>query len=51
MKVWDKKTTPEAKGVDAIIRGLARISKNENECFEKSWPLFDALYAEVKSRK
>ena len=51
VNVWDKKTTPEAKGVNAIIRGLARTSKNENECFEKSWPVFDALYAEVKSRK
>jgi hypothetical protein len=51
VNVWDKKTTPEASGVNAIIRGLARTTKNENECFEKSWPVFDALYAEVKSRK
>ena len=51
VNVWDKKTTPEASGVNAVIRGLARTTKNENECFEKSWPVFDALYAEVKSRK
>lgn len=51
VNVWDKKITPEAKGVDVIIRGLSKTSKNEIECFQKSWPVFDALYAEVKSRR
>lgn len=51
VNVWDKKITPESRGVNAVVVGLSRISKNDVECYKKCWPVFDALYAEVRSRK
>ena len=51
VNVWDKKITPESRGLNAIVRGLSRISKNDVDCLQRSWLIFDALYAEVKSRR
>lgn len=45
---WGKKITPEAVGLDTLVKGLNKISKNEKECLERSFILFDALYAEFK---
>lgn len=48
---WDKKVTPEAIGVDSVIQGLILMTKSEEECIEKSFLIFDALYAHFKSRR
>lgn len=48
---WDKKVTQEAMGLNAVIQGLILITKSEEECFEKSFLVFDALYAHLKSQR
>jgi len=48
---WGDKITPEATGLEAIINGLNKISKDEYECLERSSVIFDALYAEFKISK
>jgi hypothetical protein len=41
-EVWD---APEAPGLDALIRGLARQSASDDERITRSSALYDALYA------
>ena len=41
-EVWD---APEAPGVDALIRGIARQSASDDERITRACPLYDALYA------
>lgn len=48
---WDRKVTPEAMGVNAVIQGLIIISKSDEECLEKSFLVFDALYAHLKAQR
>ncbi|MBC8233723.1 chromate resistance protein [bacterium] len=48
---WEKKVTDEAIGLSAVINGLILISKDGQECFEKSFIVFDALYAHLKARR
>lgn len=47
---WGEKMTPEAVGLEAIVNGLNRISKDEHECLERSFVVFDALYAEFRGK-
>ncbi len=35
---------PEAAGVNALVRGLGMVCKNDPELLEKGLPLFDGLY-------
>jgi len=51
VNIWDKKVTSESRGVNAVVLGTRRISRNDTECLEKCIPVFDALYAEIKARK
>ena len=41
-EVWD---APEAPGLDALIRGLARQSASDEERIARACPLYDALYS------
>ncbi|MGN6377568.1 MAG: chromate resistance protein ChrB domain-containing protein [Gaiellales bacterium] len=41
-EVWD---APEAPGLDALIRGLARQSASDDERISRASPVYDALYA------
>ena len=41
-EVWD---APEAPGLDALLRGLARQSASDDERITRSSALYDALYA------
>jgi hypothetical protein len=41
-EVWD---APEAPGLDALIRGLARQSTSDDERITRSSALYDAVYA------
>lgn len=41
-EVWD---APEAPGLDALLRGLARQSASDAERIARACPLYDALYA------
>lgn len=41
-EVWD---APEAPGLDALIRGLARQSASDDERIARSSALYEALYA------
>ena len=41
-EVWD---APEAPGLDALIRGVARQSASDDERITRACPLYDALYA------
>ncbi|MEW6096313.1 MAG: chromate resistance protein ChrB domain-containing protein [bacterium] len=50
INIWGEKVTEEALGLQAIIRGLNLISKDDYECLERSFIVFDALYADVKSQ-
>ena len=51
VNTWSEKLTPEAAGLEAIISGLNKISKDEYECLERSFMVFDALYAEFQGKK
>lgn len=42
---WESRSTPEAAGLEAIIKGLNKISRDELDCLEKSFIIFDALHA------
>jgi hypothetical protein len=48
---WEKKVTDESLGVNAVINGLILISKDGQDCFEKSFIVFDALYAHLKAQR
>jgi len=50
INIWGEKVTEESLGVNAIIRGLGLISKNEQDCLQKSFIVFDALYADIQAR-
>jgi hypothetical protein len=41
-EVWD---APEAPGMDALIRGIARQSASDDERITRACPLYDSLYA------
>jgi len=47
---WGKKKTAEAAGIEALFQGLNRIGRDEPDRLEKSFVIFDALYAEYRSR-
>lgn len=48
---WGEKVTPEAKGIEAVFRGMAIVAKNDDEkMMEQGFMLFDALYADLKAR-
>lgn len=48
---WGEKVTPEAKGIEAVFRGMAIIAKDDDEkMMEQGFMLFDALYADLKAR-
>lgn len=51
INVWDKKVTAESKGVNTIVRGMRRISKNDVDCYTRCLPVFDAIYAEFRAEK
>jgi hypothetical protein len=38
---------PAAPGLDLVCRGLRRTSKDDNEAIERSWLVYEALYAEL----
>lgn len=42
---WGENKTAEAAGLAAIVRGLNRKAKTDQECLEQSFVVFDALYA------
>ncbi len=48
---WDSRATPEAAGVEAVINGLNKISRDEMDCLEKSMLIFDALYASFQKEE
>jgi len=50
INIWGEKFTEESLGVNAIIRGLGLTSKNEQDCLQKSFIIFDALYAHIQAR-
>jgi hypothetical protein len=41
----DRFHTPEAAGVDAVVRGLGRVSKDDLELFALTDRIFDGLHA------
>ncbi len=50
INTWGPKATKEAAGLEAIVRGLNRVYEQEEVCLEKSFIIFDALYAELEAR-
>lgn len=45
LNTWAPKITAEAVGLETLIRGLNVLYLNKEECIEKSFLFFDALYA------
>lgn len=45
---WAEKKTPEAPGIEAVIRGLNRVARDEQDCLEKSFVIFESLYEDFK---
>lgn len=41
---------PEAAGVDAAVRGLTRIQKNDSKVLDMGFTVFDSLFAQLKRR-
>jgi hypothetical protein len=51
LNTWGEKITPEAAGIEAVVNGINKIAKNEQECLDRGFAVFDALYAEFSNRK
>jgi hypothetical protein len=47
--VQDVAVEPYASGLDLICRGIRRISKDDQEAFERSFLIYEALYAELSA--
>ncbi len=47
---WEKKVTDEAEGLNAVIQGLILINKDDAECLEKCYIVFDAFHAYIKAK-
>lgn len=45
--VQDVSVEPYASGLDLICRGIRRVSKDDYEAFERSFLIYEALYAEL----
>ncbi len=50
INTWQPKATAEAAGLTAVIRGLARTSKDDHEVLERSFIVLDALHAELAAK-
>lgn len=51
VNTWEKKVTDESIGLNAIVQGLILTFQDEKECLEKSYIVFDALYAYLKEQR
>jgi hypothetical protein len=47
--VQDAAVEPYASGLDLICRGIRRLSKDDQEAFERSFLIYEALYAELSA--
>jgi len=47
--VQDALIEPAAAGLDLLCRGLRRISRNDQQAFERGFLVYEALYAELSA--
>lgn len=50
VNIFGEKFTKEAEGLNAIINGIISSSKDEKEIMEKSFVVFDGLYADISAK-
>lgn len=49
--VQDVAVEPYASGLDLLCRGIRRVSRDDQEAFERSFLIYEALYAELSANQ
>lgn len=50
INVWGHKVTPEASGLEVVVRGMSELPRTDEQAVEQALSLFDALAAGLKAR-